>query len=122
MSEPLLELRGLQACVEEKQILHGVNMTIGRGEIHVLMGPNGAGKSTLGHVLMGSPRYTVTGGSILFKGQDITHEKTDKRAKLGMFLSFQDPLEVPGLPMDAFLKTAVEATTGARVRFKTFRQ
>ena len=93
MAEQVLNVTGLAARVEDKQLLHGVDLTINKGETHVLMGPNGAGKSTLGYVLMGAPKYTVTGGQILFKGEDITHESTDKRAKAGMFLSFQEPLE-----------------------------
>ena len=88
MAEQVLNVTGLAARVEDKQLLHGVDLTINKGETHVLMGPNGAGKSTLGYVLMGAPKYTVTGGQILFKGEDITHESTDKRAKAGMFLSF----------------------------------
>ena len=100
MAEQVLNVTGLAARVEDKQLLHGVDLTINKGETHVLMGPNGAGKSTLGYVLMGAPKYTVTGGQILFKGEDITHESTDKRAKAGMFLSFQEPLEVPGLTLE----------------------
>ena len=88
MSKALLEIQNLHVRVEEKEILHGVDLAVGQDETHVLMGPNGAGKSTLGYVLMGAPKYTVTGGQILFKGEDITHESTDKRAKAGMFLSF----------------------------------
>ena len=86
----LLNVKNLQVKVEEKEILHGVDLTVNRGETHVLMGPNGAGKSTLGNALMGNPQYQIVGGQILFNGQDITTEPTDKRAKLGMFLSFQN--------------------------------
>ena len=89
MSEPILNIKQLNARVEEKEILHDINLQIHKGETHVLMGPNGAGKSTLGYVLMGNPKYQVTGGSILFKGKDVTEESADKRAKDGMFLSFQ---------------------------------
>ena len=106
MAEQVLNVTGLAARVEDKQLLHGVDLTINKGETHVLMGPNGAGKSTLGYVLMGAPKYTVTGGQILFKGEDITHESTDKRAKAGMFLSFQEPLEVPGLTLEGFIRRA----------------
>ena len=88
----LLNVKNLQVKVEEKEILHGVDLTVNRGETHVLMGPNGAGKSTLGNALMGNPQYQIVGGQILFNGQDITTEPTDQRAKLGMFLSFQNPL------------------------------
>lgn len=95
MSEPILKISQLTARVEEKEILHDINFEMRKGETHVLMGPNGAGKSTLGYVLMGNPKYEVTGGSISFKGKDITAESADKRAKDGMFLSFQDHLRFP---------------------------
>ena len=104
----LLAVKGLSAGVEDKEILSKVDLMIGRGESHVLMGPNGAGKSTLGHVLMGDPLYHVISGKIVFGGTDITAEPADKRAKAGMFLSFQDPLEVPGLSLESFLRSAVE--------------
>ena len=112
MAEQVLNVTGLAARVEDKQLLHGVDLTINKGETHVLMGPNGAGKSTLGYVLMGAPKYTVTGGQILFKGEDITHESTDKRAKAGMFLSFQEPLEVPGLTLEGFIRSALQQKVG----------
>ena len=86
------------------------------------MGPNGAGKSTLGYALMGSPRYQLTNGQIWFKGQDITEESTDKRAKAGLFLSFQNPLEVPGITLGNFLRNALEQRTGQRIRPWEFRK
>ena len=92
----LLEVKNLHVDVEDKQILHGVNPEIGKGETHVLMGPNGTGKSTLGYALMGNPRYTVREGEIWFDGKNITEEAVNERAKAGIFLSFQNPLEVPG--------------------------
>lgn len=122
MSEILLEMKDVSANVEEKEILKHMNLAIRPGEIHVLMGPNGAGKSTTGHVLMGNPKYHVTDGKIFFKGQDITAESTDKRARAGMFLSFQEPLEVPGLSLEGFLKNAYEQITGQRVRLWDFRK
>ncbi len=118
--EILLSIRDLTASVEEEEILHGINLDIRPGETHVLMGPNGAGKSTLGNVLMGNPVYKQTGGSILFEGEEISGESTDKRAKRGMFLSFQNPLEVPGLSLDAFIRSALRERTGKPVKFMQF--
>lgn len=118
----LLEVKDLHVNVEEKEILHGVDLTIGQGETHVLMGPNGTGKSTLGYALMGNPRYAVTGGSILFKGQEITGEPVNQRAKDGLFLSFQNPLEVPGVTLSSFIRSALEKRTGSRVRYYTFKK
>ena len=103
MEKELLAVKGLSVSVEDKPILDHVNLEIGTGETHVLMGPNGTGKSTLGYTLMGSPRYHVTEGQIMFKGKDITHMAANERAKLGMFLSFQAPLEVPGVTLGAFI-------------------
>ena len=94
MSEQLLQVRNLSVSVEDKPILHGIDLEVRPGETHVLMGPNGAGKSTLGYTIMGSPRYEVTGGEILFKGKELLEETADQRAKDGIFLSFQNPLEV----------------------------
>ena len=118
----LLAVKGLSAGVEDKEILSKVDLMIGRGESHVLMGPNGAGKSTLGHVLMGDPLYHVISGKIVFGGTDITAEPADKRAKAGMFLSFQDPLEVPGLSLESFLRSAVEQKTGEHIRLWDFKK
>ena len=114
MSSPLLEVKDLQVTVgeEQKVLLDGLNLTVNPGETHVLMGHNGAGKSTLMSALMGDPRYTVTRGSIVFRGQDVTHESADVRAKLGMFLSFQTPEEIPGITLENFLRTAQGAITG----------
>lgn len=104
MGEALLSVTGLSVSAGEKEILHHVDLDVGRGEIHVLMGPNGAGKSTLGQVLMGDPAYTVGAGSIVFDGQDVTLLSADKRSRAGMFISFQAPVEVPGVPLASFLK------------------
>ena len=120
MSEPLLNVKNLSVNVEEKSILHGINLTINKGETHVLMGPNGAGKSTLGCTLMGNPNYHVTDGEIFFGGENITKEAADKRAKLGMFLSFQNPLEVPGISLSNFIRSALSARTGKNVRIWDF--
>ena len=124
MSSPLLEVKDLQVTVgeEQKVLLDGLNLTIYPGETHVLMGHNGAGKSTLMSALMGDPRYTVTRGQIIFKGQDVTHEPADVRAKLGMFLSFQTPEEIPGITLENFLRTAQNAITGKPVKVFAFRK
>ena len=122
MSEQLLQVKNLVVNVEDTEILHGIDLEINRGETHVLMGPNGAGKSTLGYALMGSPRYQLTNGQIWFKGQDITEESTDKRAKAGLFLSFQNPLEVPGVTLSAFIRTALEQKSGSRIRLWDFKK
>ena len=118
----MLTVKNLTAAVGENEILHGINLTIGANETHVLMGPNGAGKSTFGNVLMGSPSYKVTGGSIEFKGEDITELSADKRAIMGMFMSFQNPLEVPGLTLEEFLRNAIRQRTGKPVKIFAFRK
>lgn len=119
----LLEVQNLNAGLEDgKQILNDLNIKIDAGEIHVLMGPNGAGKSSLGNTLMGNPVYNVTSGKILFKEQDITEEKTDKRAKLGMFMSFQQPLEVPGISLESFIRASIQQKTGEHVKLFQFQK
>ena len=117
MSKRLLEVN-----VEDKESLHGINLEIKKGETHVLMGPNGAGKSTLGYALMGNPRYEVTKGDIWFQGKRINEEPADKRAKAGLFLSFQNPLEVPGVTLSAFIRSALEQKTGSRLRLWDFKK
>lgn len=122
----LLNVNNLTVSIEDdenlKEILHGVDIEINKGETHVLMGPNGAGKSTLGYALMGNPRYITESGEIIFDGKNIVDESADKRAKAGMFLSFQNPLEVPGLPLSSFIRNAVEAVSGKRVRMMQFKK
>ena len=118
----LLEVKNLHVDVEDKQILHGVNLEIGKGETHVLMGPNGTGKSTLGYALMGNPRYTVREGEIWFDGKNITEEAVNERAKAGIFLSFQNTLEVPGVTLSSFIRNALEQTTGKRIRLWDFKK
>lgn len=108
MNGELLDIKNLTVSVEEKKVLHDVNLNIKKGEIHVLMGPNGAGKSTLGFSLMGNPRYRIDNGKIIFKGKDITHEAPDKRSQQGMFLSFQNPLEINGISLAGFIRSAVK--------------
>ncbi len=122
MAAPLLQVRDLCASIEEGELLHGIDLDIRAGETHVLMGPNGAGKSTLGYTLMGNPGYKVTKGSIVFDGEDITKLTTDKRAAKGMFLSFQNPLEVPGLSLEEFLRNAIRQQTGKPIKIFTFKK
>ena len=121
MSEPLLQVKNLTVKVGEKEILHGLNLDVAAGETHVIMGPNGAGKSTLGNAIMGNPVYEVTGGEILFDGKNLLEESTDARAKDGLFMSFQNPLEVPGISLSNFIRSSLEQRTGKRVRLWDFR-
>ena len=114
MSEVLLDIKGLKACVEGKEILHGVDFCIREGEDHAIMGPNGAGKSTLGAVLTGKPGYEVTGGSVLFRGQDLLSLSPEQRAWLGLFLSFQYPIEIPGVSLVNFMKAALASKRKAQ--------
>ena len=118
----LLTVKDLHVNVEDKEILHGVDLTINKGETHVLMGPNGTGKSTLGYALMGNPRYSVTEGEIWFQGKNIPEEAVNERAKDGIFLSFQNPLEVPGVTLSAFIRSALEQKTGKRIRLWDFKK
>ena len=122
MAASLLKINPLHVNVEEKEILHGVDLEINKGETHVLMGPNGAGKSTLGYALMGNPRYEVTDGAIYFNGKEITQETPAERAKEGIFLSFQNPIEVPGITLGNFIRTALEQRTGKRIRLWEFKK
>lgn len=122
MSTPLLMIKNLTVNVEDKEILHHINLEIGKGETHVLMGPNGAGKSTLGYALMGNPKYQITGGQIFFDGTELEKEPADKRAAKGMFLSFQNPLEVPGISLANFIRNALEQRTGKRIRLWDFKK
>lgn len=105
----MLEIKNLHATVGGKEILKGVNLTIKDGEIHALMGTNGAGKSTLGNVIVGNPAYEVTEGSITFNGQNLLEMNTEERARAGIFLSFQQPIEIPGVSMTNFMRAAVNA-------------
>ncbi len=109
MNEILLEIKNLHAEVEGKEILKGLDLTIRRGEVHAVMGPNGAGKSTLGAVLTGRPGYEVTGGSVMYDGKDLLAMKPEERAWAGLFMSFQYPVEIPGVSITNFMKAAVNA-------------
>lgn len=118
----ILEIQSLHANVGDKQILRGVNLTIGAGEVHAIMGPNGSGKSTLSNVILGHPKYTITSGDILFRGESILKLATDERARLGLFLSFQYPTALPGVTIGNFLKSILKAHRGKDVPVKEFKQ
>ena len=122
MAEHLLDIRGLHAGVEGKEILKGLSLTVGKGELHVILEPNGSGKSTLMNVIMGHPKYEVTAGSIAFEGEDITALKTFERARKGLFLSFQTPEEIPGISVENMIRTAKQAVSGERVKLLPFRR
>ena len=105
----MLEIENLHASADGTDILKGLNLSVKAGEVHAIMGPNGSGKSTLGHVLAGRPGYTVTAGSVNFLGQDLLALETEERARLGLFLAFQYPVEIPGVSNMEFMKAAVDA-------------
>ena len=108
-SRPLLSVKGLTASAGDLEILKGIDLEVYAGEVHAIMGPNGSGKSTLANVLAGRPDYTVTGGEVLFDGQDLLKLEPEIRARMGLFLAFQYPLELPGVRTWAFLKAGVDA-------------
>src|SRR5919202_1046528 len=109
---PLFQIEGLRVSVEGVEILKGVDLTVAAGQVHALMGPNGSGKSTLANTLLGHPDYRVTAGRILFKGEDITQWPTEVRGKSGIFLAFQYPEEIPGVPVIQFLRQALSSRKG----------
>ena len=109
MADPLLKIEDLCAQVASKEIIKNFNLTINEGEVHAVMGPNGAGKSTLSHVLTGKPGYEVTSGHVWFKGKDLLKMSVEDRAREGLFLIMQYPVEIPGVPVTSFLKHAVNA-------------
>jgi Fe-S cluster assembly ATP-binding protein len=118
---PTLEVRDLHVAIDGKEIVKGVSLTVNQGEIHALMGPNGSGKSTLANTIMGHPRYTVTGGDILFQGESIVALPPDERARRGLFLSFQYPTAIPGVTMVNFLRRAVNSIRGNEMPVREFR-
>ena len=120
--EPLLNIQNLSVSVDDNEILHDLNLKVGRGETHVLMGPNGAGKSTLGNALMGNPQYKITSGTVIFNGKNILEESVCDRAKEGLFMSFHNPIEVPGVSLSNFIRTALEQRTGKRIRLWDFKK
>jgi len=107
MSE--LEIRDLHVSIEGKEILRGVNLTVGQGEVPAIMGPNGTGKSTLSYALMGHPHYEITSGEVIFKGQNILELEADERSRMGIFLAFQYPVSIPGVTLANFLRSAINA-------------
>jgi len=119
--DPLFVIEDLHVSIEGKEILKGVNLSIDRGEVHALMGPNGSGKSTLANTLMGHPRYEVTGGRVLFKGEDILGLRPDQRARKGLFLAFQYPTSIPGVTMVNFLRASLKAVRSSDVPVREFR-
>ncbi len=112
MTPPLLQIEDLRARAGESEILHGIDLTVANGEIHAIMGPNGSGKSTLANVLAGHPQYQVTGGRILFKGEDLAGMPPDERGRKGLFLAFQNPEAIPGVSVVQFLRQALSNRTG----------
>ncbi len=123
---PDLEIRNLHVRAGDKEILRGLDLTVGSGEIHALMGPNGSGKSTLANAIMGHPGLDVTDGQIIFGGEDITEADTDERARMGLFMAFQYPVSVPGVTVTKYLRTVLNAHRDARgeepIPLKEFRQ
>lgn len=122
MKQAMLEIRELHARIEDTEILKGVNLSIPKGELHVIMGPNGSGKSTLSNVILGHPDYTVTSGDILLDGTSILDWSTDERARRGIFLSFQYPASIPGVTVTNLLRNVLKNVRGAEVPVREFRQ
>lgn len=122
MAEKLLDIRELHAGVEGKEILKGLNLSVNKGEVHVILGPNGSGKSTLMNIIMGHPKYQVTDGTMAFEGEDMSGLTTFERARKGVFLSFQTPEEIPGITVENMIRTARQAITGEKVKLLPFRK
>jgi Fe-S cluster assembly ATP-binding protein len=121
-NDTIFVIEDLHASVEGKPILRGVNLTVNRGEVHALMGPNGSGKSTLANTIMGHPRYEVTKGRIVYKGEDIASMTVDERARRGLFLAFQYPIAIPGVVYGNFLRNSLKARRQEDVPVREFRK
>lgn len=121
MSDKLLEIKNLHVNAENKEILKGINLTINKGEVHVIMGPNGSGKTTTANAILNNPEYIKTNGNIIFENEDITELRTDEIAKKQIFMSFQLPEEIPGISVTDFLKTAKNKITGKPVKIFEFK-
>ena len=115
-----LEIQNLHVRIEEREILRGLNLKVGKGETHALMGPNGSGKSTLANTIMGNPVYEVTDGKIVFNGEDLTEADPDERARAGLFMAFQYPATIPGVSVANFLRMAVNAKREEPIKVKEF--
>lgn len=122
MADVLLQIKDLHAGVEGKEILKGLNLTVRKGEVHVILGPNGSGKSTLMNVIMGHPKYEMTGGSLVLEGEDIGALRAFERARRGLFLAFQTPEEIPGITVENMIRTARQMMTGEKVKLMPFRK
>ena len=116
----MLETKDLHVFMKDKEILNGLNLTLEEGKVHALMGPNGSGKSTLAHVLMGDKKFSISSGKILLNGKDITKLPADERAKLGLFLSFQNPIEIEGVKLSSFLRQAYNSVHEKKLSFLEF--
>ncbi|MBA2580444.1 MAG: Fe-S cluster assembly ATPase SufC [Thermoleophilaceae bacterium] len=115
-----LEIQNLHVSTDDREILHGVDLSVAKGETHALMGPNGSGKSTLANTIMGNPAYQITEGRILLNGEDVTEAEPDERARAGLFLAFQYPATIPGVSVANFLRTAVNAGRDEPIKVKDF--
>jgi Fe-S cluster assembly ATP-binding protein len=118
---PTLEIENLHVAIDSREIIHGVDLAVNKGEVHAILGPNGSGKTTLAYALMGHPRYDVTEGSVRLKGEDLLEMEPDERSRAGLFLAFQYPTSIPGINMGNFLRLAVKARFGDGA-IKTFRR
>ena len=116
----MLEIKNLHVKACDKEILRGLNLNVAKGEVHVILGPNGSGKSTLMNVILGHPKYEITSGEIFFEGEDLNALKTFERARRGIFLSFQNPEEIPGITVENMLRTAKQSITGEKIKILQF--